>query len=198
MTPQRLFDFLPLAVQSLTQPRVGLRTILAIPTQRVDVINAAWLVIVLNLIISAAFTVFGPTPTGPEQAVVPITTSAIMLAMTMFGGGILVYVVGKKFGGTGSFDDSMKMVVWVNFILLLMQIPVPFAAAMGPEITGLVLILVVIVAMVQMTAQVMELHGFSQVFPVILGIIGTQFAFGIVLLIVLGLLGVSVPIEPAN
>ena len=198
MTPQRLIDFVPLALQSLTQPKVGLRTILAIPTTRTDVINAAWLVIVFNLMFSSAFNAFGPTPSEGAQQAVPLTTSAIMLALTMFGGAYLAYRVGKMFGGTGSLDDSLKMIVWINFILFLTQLPIPFAAVAGPEVVGLVMMLVLIVAMVQITAQVMELHGFTQAFPVLIGIIATQMAFGIVLLVILGILGVSLPIEPAT
>lgn len=197
MTPQRLFEFLPLAIQSLMHPRVGLRTILAIPTTHTDVINAAWLVIVLNLIFTTALSAFGPPPVEGAPPAMPVTTSAIMLALTLFGGAFLVHRVGGMFGGTGSFDDSLKMVVWVNFILFVMQLPIPFAMGLGPETAALVMMLVVIIAMVQITAQVMELHGFTEVFPVLLGIIGTQMLFGIVLLIVLGLLGVTIPIETA-
>lgn len=196
MTPQRLSDFLPLAVQSLTQPRVGLRTILSIPSQRSDVINAAWLVIVLNLMLAALLTLLGPTP--PEGTPeVPLTTSAIMQALSLFGGAIVVHRVGGLFGGTGDFDGSLKLVVWVNFILFLMQLPLLLAAFAGQELVALAMMLVVVVAMTQLTATIMELHGFTEVFPVLLGIIGSMILFGIVLLILLGLLGVTLPTQPA-
>lgn len=192
MTPQRLSDFLPLAVQSLTQPRVGLRTILSVPATRTDVINAAWLVIILNLALTVVLPLIGPTP--PEgTSVVPLTTSTIMQALSMFGGAFLVFRVGRAFGGTGNFDDSLKLVVWVNFILFLTQIPVLLASFAGQEIVALVMMLVVVVAMTQLTAQIMELHGFTEVFPVLFGILGSTIAFGIVLLIVLGMLGVTLP-----
>jgi len=96
MTPQRLSDFFPLALQSLTQPRVGLRTILSIPSQRSDLINAGWLVIILNLILTASLTLFGPIP--PESpSTVPLATSAIMQALSLFGGAFIVHRVGAIF-----------------------------------------------------------------------------------------------------
>ena len=192
MTPQRLSDFFPLALQSLTQPRVGLRTILSIPSQRSDLINAGWLVIILNLILTASLTLFGPIP--PESpSTVQLTTSAIMQALSLFGGAFIVHRVGAFFGGTGNFDGSLKLIIWVNFILFLMQLPILLFSFLGQEIVALAMILVLVVAITQLTATIMELHDFTEVLPVLFGILGSSIVFGIALLFVLGLLGVNLP-----
>ena len=192
MTPQRLSDFFPLALQSLTQPRVGLRTILSIPSQRSDLINAGWLVIILNLILTASLTLFGPIP--PETpSTVPLATSAIMQALSLFGGAFIVHRVGAFFGGTGNFDGSLKLIIWVNFILFLMQLPILLFSFLGQEIVALAMILVLVVAITQLTATIMELHDFTEVMPVLFGILGSSVVFGIALLFVLGLLGVNLP-----
>ena len=192
MTPQRISDFFPLALQSLTQPRVGLRTILSVPSQRSDLINAGWLVIILNLILTASLTLFGPIP--PETpSTVPLATSAIMQALSLFGGAFIVHRVGAFFGGTGNFDGSLKLIIWVNFILLLMQLPILLFSFLGQEIVALAMILVLVVAITQLTATIMELHGFTEVLPVLFGILGSSIAFGIALLFALGLLGVNLP-----
>ena len=192
MTPQRISDFFPLALQSLTQPRVGLRTILSIPSQRSDLINAGWLVIILNLILTASLTLFGPIP--PESpSTVPLATSAIMQALSLFGGAFIVHRVGAFFGGTGNFDGSLKLIIWVNFILLLMQLPILLFSFLGQEIVALAMILVLVVAITQLTATIMELHDFTEVLPVLFGILGSSVIFGIALLFVLGLLGVNLP-----
>ena len=192
MTPQRISDFFPLALQSLTQPRVGLRTILSIPSQRSDLINAGWLVIILNLILTASLTLFGPIP--PESpSTVPLATSAIMQALSLFGGAFIVHRVGAFFGGTGNFDGSLKLIIWVNFILFLMQLPILLFSFLGQEIVALAMILVLVVAITQLTATIMELHDFTEVLPVLFGILGSSIAFGIALLFALGLLGVNLP-----
>ena len=192
MTPQRLSDFFPLALQSLTQPRVGLRIILSIPSQRSDLINAGWLVIILNLILTASLTLFGPIP--PETpSTVPLATSAIMQALSLFGGAFIVHRVGAFFGGTGNFDGSLKLIIWVNFILFLMQLPILLFSFLGQEIVALAMILVLVIAITQLTATIMELHGFTEVLPVLFGILGSSIAFGIALLFALGLLGVNLP-----
>ena len=192
MTPQRLSDFFPLALQSLTQPRVGLRTILSIPSQRSDLINAGWLVIILNLILTASLTLFGPIP--PETpSTVPLATSAIMQALSLFGGAFIVHRVGAFFGGTGNFDGSLKLIIWVNFILFLMQLPILLFSFLGQEIVALAMILVLVVAITQLTATIMELHDFTEVLPVLFGILGSSVVFGIALLFVLGLLGINLP-----
>ena len=192
MTPLRLSDFFPLALQSLTQPRVGLRTILSIPSQRSDLINAGWLVIILNLILTASLTLFGPIP--PETpSTVPLATSAIMQALSLFGGAFIVHRVGAFFGGTGNFDGSLKLIIWVNFILFLMQLPILLFSFLGQEIVALAMILVLVVAIIQLTATIMELHDFTEVLPVLFGILGSSVVFGIARLFVLGLLGVNLP-----
>ena len=192
MTPQRLSDFFPLAFQSLTKPRVGLRTILSIPSQRSDLINAGWLVIILNLILTASLTLFGPIP--PESpSTVPLATSAIMQALSLFGGAFIVHRVGGFFGGTGNFDGSLKLIIWVNFILFLMQLPILLFSFLGQEIVALAMILVLVVAITQLTATIMELHDFTEVLPVLFGILGSSVVFGIALLFALGLLGVNLP-----
>ena len=192
MTPQRLSDFFPLALQSLTQPRVGLRIILSIPSQRSDLINAGWLVIILNLILTASLTLFGPIPLE-SPSTVPLATSAIMQALSLFGGAFVVHRVGRFFGGTGNFDGSLKLIIWVNFILLLMQLPILLFSFLGQEIVALAMILVLVIAITQLTATIMELHGFTEVLPVLFGILGSSIAFGIALLFALGLLGVNLP-----
>ena len=192
MTPQRLSDFFPLALQSLTKPRVGLRTILSIQSQRSDLINAGWLVIILNLILTAFLTLFGPIP--PESpSTVPLATSAIMQALSLFGGAFIIHRVGGFFGGTGNFDGSLKLIIWVNFILFLMQLPILLFSFLGQEIVALAMMLVLVIAITQLTATIMELHDFTEVLPVLFGILGCSVVFGIALLFVLGLLGVNSP-----
>lgn len=198
MTPQRLFDFLPLAVQSLTQPKVTLRHILAISLNRSEIVLTAWLVIVLNLVFSTLFAILAPVADNAQTTEMPLGTSVVMLAITMFGGAFVMYRIGRAFGGKGNFDDSLKTIVWLNFVLLLVQIPIPIASAHSAEMTGLVILLVMVIAMVQITAQVMELHGFTKVMPVLLGIIGVQLVFGALLLVVFSMMGATVPMESVS
>lgn len=198
MTPQRLIDFLPLAIQSLTQPRATLRQILAIPAQRNELILAAWLVIVLNLMFSLlAGLLIYPEAVGEAESL-PLGSSVFMLALTLFGGAFLMFRIGRAFGGTGDFDNSLKTVIWLNFVLLIVQIPVPFATLHSAETSGLVMLLVLIIAMIQITAQVMELHGFTKVMPVLLGIIGVQLALGVVMLVLFSMMGATFPMQPVK
>jgi hypothetical protein len=198
MTLQRLSDFLPLAVQSLTQPRVTLRRVLSIPATRSDLLTAGWLVIVFSLLFSAIIAIILPqSETGTAQQPT-FAAGVIIAALSLFGGAFVLHRVGRYFGGKGTFDQSLTTIIWLNFILMFLQIPVPFAATQSREIFGLVMMLVVIVGMVQSTAQVMELHGFTKVIPVLLAIVGAQFVFGVLIIILLSLMGITLPTEPVN
>jgi len=74
-----------------------------------------------------------------------------------------------------------------------MQLPILLFSFLGQEIVALAMILVLVVAITQLTATIMELHDFTEVLPVLFGILGSSVVFGIALLFVLGLLGVNLP-----
>ena len=199
MTPTRLSDFIPMALQSLTQPKVTLRRVLNIPVARPDLVTAGWLVIVLSLFISQFLSLVLQTETSdlPEQT---LAMAGIILAVIgVFGGAILLHRVGLTFGGNSNFDDSLKTVVWLNFVILLIQIPIPFANAHSAETFSLVTTAAVVLTVLQITAMVMELHGFTKVMPVLLGVIGAQFLFGLITIIVFQFMGIPIiPMQPAS
>lgn len=187
-------ELLPLAVQALTQPRASLRRILDTPVSRQVLYLCAAILIVLNLLAAVASEIIIGVPPGGG---VSLFASAIVAIAVIGICTLFLVVAGRIFDGRGSIDDCFKTVLWFNFIVFLLQLLVPIFSLIAPQTVGLVFLLIVILTLVQMTAQVMEVHGFTRIMPVVLGIIGTQFIFGIVLLVLLTMLGVPLPIDPA-
>ena len=178
MNPTRLSDFFPLALQSLTQPKVTLRKVLNIPVARPDLVTAGWLVIVLGLLLSQFMSLVLQTEPSAASELNVMVAGVVLAVIGIFGGAILLHRVGISFNGNTNFDDCLKTVIWLNFVILLLQIPIPLSNAHSAETFSLVTLAVVTLTMLQITAMVMELHGFTKVMPVLLGVIGAQFLFG--------------------
>lgn len=190
MIPKRLLDFLPLAVQSLIQPRVSLRTVLSLRVERPDIIAAGWLVVVISLLLSQLISVLlGAVRTDVSQTQL-LFAGALLAAIGIFGGGYLLFRVGVAFKGETNFESCLKTAIWLNFVILLIQLPIPFALRYSPDIFSMLTILVMVLTMIQAVSQVMELHGFTKVLPVLLGVLGAQFLFFLASIVVFQTLGI--------
>ena len=64
----------------------------------------------------------------PEDAapLMPFQSSPVLFALIMWGSLVLmvfcVYYIGRAFGGTGSFQDSLTAVIWLQFLLMVSQV----------------------------------------------------------------------------
>lgn len=186
---------LPLAASAVFQPRQAVRAVLDTPTERRTLIDAAFLVIVLGLMVEVLFEFILVTGDAPD---VPLATSFMLQLISVFGLSAVFYAAGRLFGGRADWDMALKAVIWFSFLMLLAQSLFLVLMAMSPLVAGLAMVLLVIFALVQMCAITMETQGFENVLGVILGILGAGFVFGLAMLILLGALGITVPGQPPS
>ncbi len=192
MTPR---DLIPWALQSLVHPRIVLRRILQLELSRRQLFQLAVLLIVLDLMLALILELVLPSANQSESLSGNLLGTFAMLFFILIVGTWLVYFAGRIFRGVGSFDDCFKTVLWMNFVLFLIEPILPLAQLQSDALFGLAFLALLIIAFIQLTAYVMELHQFSNVFLVVLGIFGAQFAFGIVLITVMPLFGVEILLE---
>lgn len=191
----RLGAVLPLAASAVFQPREAVRVVLDTPADRRALINAAFLVIVLGLMVEKFFELILVRPDAPD---VPLVTSFMLQLISVFGLTAVFFFVGRIFGGRADWDMSLKAVVWFSFMMLLAQTIFLVLLALSPLVAGLAMLLLVVFAVVQMCAITMETQGFENVFGVIFGILGTAFVFGMAMLILLAALGITFPGAPPS
>jgi len=197
MIPLSLSELLRLAVQSLSQPKVVMRQVLQFDLGRKQLMQLTLLLVVLDLISALIIEILTPGLVASGKGVSGGVAPFFLLQLfTILGGTILIYFGGKVFGGTGSYTDSFKMVLWLNFVFFLLHFIVPIANMLFPDIANMLFFAIVIAAFVQMTAYVMVLHGFENLYAVIIGIFAAQFVFGILIIIVLKVLGIDLGMEP--
>ncbi len=190
MNPLDLPKMLRLAVQSLSHPKIVMAQVLTFNLDRKTLYLLTFLLVVLDRI--SGILLYLLTNTGQGTASGPLI---LLQLAAILGGTVMVYHGGRLVGGTGSFDDCFKMVLWLNFVFFVLQFAVTAASLVAPEMVGLVVLVIGVLSFVQMTAYVMVVHGFEKTLPVVFGVFALQFAFGIMFIILMGILGITTGME---
>ena len=108
------------------------------------------------------------------------------LALTV----ILIHRVGRAFDGHGTFADALLVVVWLQLLMLALQVLQLIATLVAPPFAGIIGLAGFAVFLWLMTAFIAELHGFRSRARVFLGLVltglGTGFVLGIAIVLILG------------
>ncbi len=186
-----LKDLLGLAVETIKNPREGASTILNFAPPREAIWYMLALVVVLSVILAqaTALLVSGGGANGP------FALSPLMLGFVQ-GGLLLVMIyatfwIGRAFGGTGSFEETMLLVTWLQFILVCLQVAQTLAMVLLPPFAGLIGIAALFLFFWLLVNFVAILHGFASLGMVFAGIILSFFGIGFGLALILTLIGLT-------
>jgi hypothetical protein len=177
---------------TLREPRAGLRRILnlGLPLQ------ARWIGFALMAIGGAVVThlSFAMIPADQRDAMMELMVSPLRTALLQ--GVILLAIVfmawwlGRLRGGTGSFADTLLAMVWLQFIMLGVQVIQLVLMVLSPPVAAIANLLGFGLFVWLLTNFVAELHGFHSRLAVFGGIIfGTvllAFSLAVLLLLVSG------------
>jgi hypothetical protein len=117
----------------------------------------------------------------------PVQTALIQwlaLLISVF----LIWRVGRAFGGQGSLADAMLVVVWLQLLMLGVQVVQLLALILVPPLAGLIGLVGFVGFTWLLVNFIAELHGFRSLGLVFAGIILTFLAAAFVVAILLGLL----------
>lgn len=118
-----------------------------------------------------------------------------LLFMAMFQTSILlglvvaVQGVGRALGGKGNFPDTLLLLAWLQFVMVVVQFVQIVVLIVIPPMFGLITLLALAVFMWLLTNFVLVLHGFTSAMKVFVGIIFSFFGVVMVLAVLLTLLG---------
>ncbi|WP_102107161.1 Yip1 family protein [Oceaniglobus roseus] len=188
---------LPMAVETLKAPREMAERLMALNLGRDVLWQALALVVVLSILLAEITNVIllaagMGSPEAPVGFISPLTIGMIqlsLLVMVVFA----IFWVGRAFGGTGRFQDGLVLVVWLQFIMVCLQVVQTLAILVLAPVAWAIGILGLVVFMWLLTHFIAAAHGFTSLGRVFLTIVlaGFGFAFGLSLL--LALVGVSIP-----
>jgi hypothetical protein len=181
-----------LAQLTLQNPRQATRVLLAegVPMRA----RTAGLLLVAVVSALLASIQVGTTP----QAMDPLSAfmlaspfrAAVMQWLFLALSVVLVHRVGRAFGGVGSFPDALLIVVWLQLLMLALQVLQLVVGFIAPPLAGVIGLAGFGVFLWLMTTFIAELHGFTSRWLVFLGMvlscIAAGFLLGIVLILILG------------
>jgi len=128
----------------------------------------------------------GPDPVAGFLSQSPFQTAVVQWLVLLFSAA-LIYRVGRAFGGTGSVGDAILVVVWLQLIMLGVQLAQLLAFILIPPFGGLLGLAGFCLFLWLSVNFIAELHGFRSLGLVFLGLILTTFAAIFAVAVVLSL-----------
>lgn len=176
------FDLGNLMREALQDPRRNAERILAwpIPQQTVwlgVVLVSALAVLGLYLTLMIGGSVMGPVPAPFAMAGLQV------VAMIMLAG--MMAHVGRIFGGTGRFAGALRIMVWLQGLMVVFQAVQIVALVLLPPLAGLLSLASVVAVLWVATGLVAGLHGFRSLPMTFLGILGSFMLLGLAVSMVL-------------
>jgi hypothetical protein len=186
-----LNNLVAMAWRSVKNPREGAAEILALGIPREALWPALALVVVLSILL-ANVTALLLASEATAMPVGPAATGFIQLALLV----VMVFAVfwiGRAMGGTGSFEESILIVTWLQFIMVCLQVVQAAILVLSTSLAGIFGLLAVVLFLWLLTSFVAVLHGFSSLFRVFVMILVSAFGIAFGLSIILTLIGVTMP-----
>lgn len=188
-----LNSLVAMAVRTVRNPREGATEVLSLGVPREALWPALALVVTLSILLAktTAFIVAGDA--GAAMPLGPLAmgfTQLLLLVLMVFA----IFWIGRSFGGTGSFEEAILLVAWLQFIMICLQVVQTFALVFLPVVAGLIGIAGLALFLWLLTNFVAVLHGFTSLGQVFVMIIVSAFGIAFGLSIILTLIGVSIPV----
>ena len=179
---------------SLTRPRQTIRTVLDLRLPPA----LLWEVLVLVAVLGDLLVWGGLALTSPGRSVLtapgmpgPLFMAALQLVL-MIGAIYAIDRVGRLFGGTGDFAGALAVMVWLQVVMLALQLGQFVLYLIAPPVADLLGIALFAVMFWLISNFIAELHGFRSLVAVLLGVILGIVGLVVALSFVLFALGVVV------
>ena len=115
----------------------------------------------------------------------PLRTAAVQL-VAMLAAAWFLHRFGRWRGGTGTLPQTVAVLAWLQFVMLVLQGLQLVADVLLPPLSGLLAVAGIAAFFWLLTAFTMELHGFRRPLPTFFGVLFGLMLLGLVLAIVLG------------
>ncbi|OIP86583.1 MAG: hypothetical protein AUK37_02980 [Rhodobacterales bacterium CG2_30_65_12] len=181
-----------MALQTVPEPRKVAREVQGLGYPR----RVLWQALGLLLVAGTFLAVIGSIlfPVDPETAGAlfadPILTGiaqATVSVLTVFG----IYWIGRVLGGTGSFDQALLTVIWLQFVLLIIELGVVFLGVFAPGLALILWVMGMVMTFWILSHFIAEMHGFRSAGAVFGGIFLVLIMFAVAMSIVFSLLGIG-------
>ncbi|WP_170606989.1 YIP1 family protein [Ruegeria arenilitoris] len=179
-----------LVMTTVTNPAEAARQLLALKLNRETLWLGLALAIVLNSLVHVVSNMLAPLQDPDLQAL----AGSLVLYVVLAGGSLLlsiaaVYQVGRLLGGTGSFEDVMILMVWMQFFRVLVQV---FSLILMLIMPGLFAVLAFAAALFMLYVVVHfidQAHRFGSPLKALGVLVLSALAIAVIVIVLLSLVG---------
>ncbi len=187
-----LADWRPLTVATITDPAGAARALIGLRLPREALWTALLLVAVLNALMFALSNIVLPPP--PELGL--LFHSPLLYLAVVTGGLTLsvvsLHVIGRMLGGTGTLEDIMVLVVWLQLLRVAVQVVALVLALVTPALSALVVLAAAFYGIYIMVHFVNQAHGLGSLLRSAGVLLASAFAILLVLSLFLSFIGGSI------
>ncbi len=190
-----LRELLEGVVLTLRSPRAGARQIMQLNIPR----REGWEILLLIAVLSAGFAYISVTISGAQADLgpdFPAPMAPLALAFAQLTVMVImvfaIHGVGRAAGGSGTLEQALILVSWMQFILICLQILQIVATLVFPLLALLIGVAGLVVLFWLLTVFVAELHGFRSMTAVFLSVLVVMVVVATVLRFVFGLFGFDI------
>lgn len=164
-----------LLIDSLKRPRAAARRVLDAGVPAAHLLEAAVLVATVGVVLGYLALMMSPGALDVVSTAVihhpllGVVAQLAVMAIAVF----LTVRLGRLFGGTGTTDGALALVVWLNAVMVLIQAAQLVALAVVPPVATILALATIVWALWAFANFVAELHGFQNPFIVLAVIVLT-------------------------
>lgn len=185
--------WLQLVIDSLRRPRGAAQQVLALDLPQHVLLLAAAATSCVGILAVYLALVVSPGPVDPVSAMLlanPLLGAVVQFLVLLAVVGLTARV-GAIFKGTGDLQGALALVVWLNVMMLILQM-VQLAAMLAlPVLVPIIWLVTLFWALWAFANFVAELHGFGNPFLVLGGVLVTLVVLLFGISILLAILGIS-------
>ena len=186
-------DWIKLAAKTLFEPKKCLRIVLDIVITMPQLLQAAVLAIVLSMIMPLITLMFQPAEV--QDALGGFTSKPfsvfIVQLSVLAGSAFLIAKIGQFFKGHGTFKESLTAMIWLQIVMILIQLTQFFAGLISPQLGALIFLISVGIMLYLIVQFISEIHGFTSIMNVLFGVIASIFGLSFIMSILLAMLGIT-------
>lgn len=168
---------------TLTNPRAAARQIIGWHLPLASGWTALLLVSVVSAILGYIGYALSAAALDPQLQVMfgsPVRTALVQIGV-QGATALLVWAVGRQFGGQGSLADALILTAWVEVPLIGLQLVQLLAMYLAPPLADIAGFLGLGLYAVLLTLFITELHGFRSAVVVFVGVLGVSLVAGFAL-----------------
>ena len=159
------------AWDSVRNPKKGASDLMRLQLDRTTLLLAGVLVVILHVFATNFFSAIFPSQVensvmqSLEVPFVSVLVHGFLLLITVAG----VFGIGRMVGGTGDFDATLTLMIWLQFLMLIVNVLQIVISIILPFLGSLAALFSVALFLWLFVNFVLVLHGFKSLMKVLLG-----------------------------